>query len=58
MSLCELGITFHDLNRDPHELRNLWDDPAHAADRARLLERLAYGMLEHVDTSPYPSALA
>lgn len=48
----------YDLNQDPHELRNLWDDPTHAGDRARMLERLAYGMLEHIDTSPYPSALA
>ncbi len=44
----------YDLARDPHETRNLWDDPAHAGVRARLMERLAYGMLEHIDTSPYP----
>ncbi|EEI86795.1 hypothetical protein HMPREF0072_0641, partial [Anaerococcus lactolyticus ATCC 51172] len=48
----------YDLARDPHETRNLWDDPAHAGVRARLMERLAYGMLEHIDTSPYPTALA
>lgn len=48
----------YDLHADPHELRNVWDDTAAHAMRARMLERLAYLMLEHVDTSPYPTALA
>jgi arylsulfatase A-like enzyme len=48
----------YDLDSDPHELHNLWDDPGSARKRAEMLERLAYAMLEHVDTSPYPAALA
>ncbi|NED99563.1 sulfatase-like hydrolase/transferase [Phytoactinopolyspora halotolerans] len=30
----------YDLSADPHELRNLWDHPAHAATRTSLQERL------------------
>lgn len=48
----------YDLREDPHELRNLWDDPAAAALRARMMDQLCRTMLEHVDTSPYPAALA
>lgn len=48
----------YDLRQDPHELRNLWDDPGSVALRARLTQALAYAMLHHVDTSPYPTALA
>lgn len=48
----------YDLAADPHELRNLWNDPAASGKKADMLERLAFAMLEHVDTSPYPTALA
>src|SRR5690606_36100872 len=48
----------YDLNEDPHELRYMWAAAAARAMKARMLERLAYLMLEHVDTSPYPTALA
>lgn len=48
----------YDLADDPHEMRNCWDDPAYAAIRSRMFEALARTMLEHVDKSPYPSALA
>ncbi|MYN12320.1 sulfatase-like hydrolase/transferase [Pusillimonas sp. TS35] len=48
----------YDLDADPHETRNLWADPAAAPRKAAVLERLSYAMLAHVDTSPYPTALA
>lgn len=48
----------YDLDADPHETRNLWDDPSSRPVRARMFERLAYSMLQNVDVSPYPSALA
>jgi len=48
----------YDLRNDPDELHNVWADEAAGTVRARMLERLAYLMLEHTDTSPYPTALA
>jgi len=48
----------YDLVEDPHELSNRWADPAQAATRALLSERLARAMIEHSDTHPYPSGLA
>ena len=29
----------YDLREDPHEFNSLWDDPAHAATRAELVQR-------------------
>ncbi|MDE0718046.1 MAG: DUF4976 domain-containing protein, partial [Rhodospirillaceae bacterium] len=51
---CEL----YDLENDPHELTNLYDDPAHAATKADMLERLAKAEIETVDRSPFPTAIA
>lgn len=48
----------YNLQSDPEEIINLWDDPASATLRAELLKKLAYLLLHHVDTSPYPTALA
>ena len=48
----------YDLRQDPHELQNLWDVAQSAQVRARLLERLSRAMLSHIDSSPYPTALA
>jgi len=48
----------YDLRSDPHEMKNLWGCPEHGAMKAVMLEKLAYLMLEHIETSPYPSALA
>jgi arylsulfatase A-like enzyme len=47
-----------DLRADPHELRNLWNDPASQSVRARLMAELAYAMLHQTNTSPYPLASA
>lgn len=48
----------YDLDRDPHECTNLWDDPSSAPVLADLMQRLARQMLAHTEDSPYPSALA
>ncbi|MGH7091291.1 MAG: sulfatase-like hydrolase/transferase, partial [Stellaceae bacterium] len=48
----------YDLERDPDELTNLWDDPASGALRAELVLRLARKMLALSETSPNPTAVA
>jgi arylsulfatase A-like enzyme len=48
----------YDLQADPHEAANLWDDPAHAGLRHDLLHQLATLMMNHADESPSPTALA
>jgi arylsulfatase A-like enzyme len=42
----------YDLAEDPQESRNLWDETAHAAERALLMEGLAQAMMDIVDQSP------
>lgn len=46
------------LGPDPAELYNLWDDPAAASAKTRLMERLVRAEIEAVDRSPLPSARA
>jgi arylsulfatase A-like enzyme len=48
----------YDLEADPHECTNLWDDETHAAVRADLMAELIRQMTRHGETSPYASALA
>ncbi|OLL30794.1 sulfatase [Burkholderia sp. SRS-W-2-2016] len=48
----------YDLAEDPHELRNLWSEPAYAQHKAEAMERLGRTMLALSDTSPYPTAIA
>jgi arylsulfatase A-like enzyme len=48
----------YDLQSDPGEFVNLWDSPAHAPERARMLERLARAEMEHVDRVPLPTGRA
>ena len=55
MTLWE-GLPFgelYDLRNDPGEIRNLWADPAHAEDKARLFERLAWKLIDLQDRSPF-----
>jgi len=42
----------YDLSADPFEMRNLWDDPAHAAKKAELTHRMLMQMIELQDWSP------
>jgi arylsulfatase A-like enzyme len=48
----------YDLDRDPGEFENLWDAPAHAATRARLMEALARAEIDCIDRVPRPTELA
>ncbi len=43
----------YDLRNDPGEIRNLWADPTHAADKARLCERMLWKMIDLQDRSPF-----
>jgi arylsulfatase A-like enzyme len=44
----------YDLENDPHEMDNLFEDPAHRSVRAELMEKLAYRQMELADRSPLP----
>ena len=48
----------YDLESDPHELVNLWNDPACAKQRAALIEALARTEISHVDQVPFPTSHA
>jgi hypothetical protein len=48
----------YDRHHDPHEMDNLFDDPAHRAVRADLMERLAYREMALADRSPLPTGRA
>jgi arylsulfatase A-like enzyme len=48
----------YDLANDPHEMDNLFDDPAHRAIRAELMGELAYRQMELADRSPLPTSRA
>ena len=48
----------YDLEADPGEFCNLWNDPAAAADKARLMERLLREEIAAADRSPAPTARA
>jgi arylsulfatase A-like enzyme len=44
----------YDLQNDPHEMDNLFEDTAHRGVRAELMEKLAYRQMELSDRSPLP----
>ena len=44
----------YDLQNDPHEMENLFDDATHRGVRAELMEKLAYRQMELADRSPLP----
>jgi arylsulfatase A-like enzyme len=48
----------YDRREDPDELVNRWDDASSRQLRGSLSDELARAMLEHSDTSPYPTQIA
>jgi arylsulfatase len=48
----------YDLENDPYEMDNLFDDAGHRAVRADLMEKLAYRQMELADRSPLPTGRA
>jgi arylsulfatase A-like enzyme len=48
----------YDLERDPHEIRNLWDDRDHREIRAELTERMLKRMITLQDVAPLPTGRA
>ncbi len=48
----------YDLQADPHELHNLWNDPDSARLRGELGSELALAMTDLADNSPYPAGSA
>jgi len=57
--LQEIAVgELYDLEADPGEFHNLWDDPAAAKQKARLMEALIRAELFHQDTSPMPTGRA
>ncbi|VAW36629.1 Sulfatase [hydrothermal vent metagenome] len=48
----------YDLQADPEELNNLWDDSQFAAEKSHFLLQMVQRMQSLNDTSPFPSAIA
>ncbi|MEM1237352.1 MAG: sulfatase-like hydrolase/transferase [Pseudomonadota bacterium] len=48
----------YDLEEDPGEFINLWDDDDHSAVKARLIETLVRAELSYTDRSPMPTSRA
>ncbi len=48
----------YDLQNDPGEMDNLFEDAAHRGVRAELMEKLAYREMELCDRSPLPMGRA
>ncbi|MGB3070772.1 MAG: sulfatase-like hydrolase/transferase [Ottowia sp.] len=48
----------YDLQADPEECRNLWDDESSRAVRQALVEELARTLIRHADMCPRPTSLA
>jgi arylsulfatase A-like enzyme len=48
----------YDLVNDPGEFENIWSEPAHAATRASLMERLVFTEIQHIDRVPLPTRRA
>ena len=44
----------YNLRNDPHEMRNLWNNPDYIAVQADLMERMAREMIYYTDLSPAP----
>ena len=57
---AETGVTeeIYDLENDPHELENRWDDPTSKAQRAEVGERLTELMIAAANPSYRPNFIA
>lgn len=55
---CAEWGEIYDLENDPDEMMNLWDEPSHSRIRAELMEILARKQIELVDRSPFPTGRA
>jgi len=44
----------YNLEEDPDEMRNLWDDPAHLKVKCDILDRMVHRMTELADRAPFP----
>ncbi|RZS84194.1 sulfatase family protein [Pigmentiphaga kullae] len=53
-AVCE----FYDLEADPHEVEDLWNEPSARGQRDRLVAALAVEMIRLSESSPLPSAQA
>ena len=54
---CDWG-EIYDLENDPHECRNLWDDPTVVDSKVQLLAELSRAMMQSVDRKLLPVSLA
>ena len=54
---CEWG-ELYDVENDPGEVTNLWDNPKYAEVLRHLLHRLVIRTQDHADTSPYPTSVS
>jgi len=54
---CEWGELYN-LIEDPHETLNLWNDPAYAELRTRMVLKLIRELQELSERSPYPSSVS
>jgi len=52
------GGEMFDRNTDPHEMRNLWDDPKDQTLRAEMTEAMLRETIRLNDTSPYATFIA
>ena len=48
----------YDLQTDPQELHNLWDDPGKVALKTDMLRQLSLSLIDAADPSPWPDKLA
>ena len=51
-------VELFDLENDPDEMTNLWNDPAYQETKLEMMEVLARLQLEHGDLSPLPDKMA
>ena len=48
----------YDVENDPGEIVNLWDDAEYANVKQTLLHRLVMSMQDHGETSPFPQSVS